>query len=377
MEDALKKLREELVHQEKLASFAVDEWTKLKILPSDELAQLSKVAVLGALRADALRVLPELPNIQDLYPLKHIQEALASTRFVLPEPPKFDFSALQTRMLEIGDVAATFSKSLAERTRLLLDFAPALQYQRAFEEALGRVQLVERINFDLPQLAMLEWSPKVASQRLGLIEDSLSNVAALQEVQASALLSSRQLIGIERIDVATDLVWNHGKFVRHLPPTLPDASPQADYRAEELGPKLENKLREIDPLLVELRRAAWKNLANGKAGARLAAHGIREVFGEVLRLFAPDDKVKRTDVWIQREEQALPRPTRRMRFEYIVGPSARDLAALIQFDESIQNANKFAHIFAENVEIVRVYLAQLEACIYLVLTYAMGQDEDA
>jgi hypothetical protein len=377
MEDALKKLREDLARQDKLASFFVDEWTKLKILPSDELAQLTTVAGLTGLRAEGMRVLPELPNIQDLYPLKHIQDALASIRFVLPEPPKFDFSALHARMGEIGDLAATFSQNLEDRTRLLLNFAPPLQHQSAIEEALSRVQLVEQMNFELPELAMLEWSPIVASQRLGLIEDSLSNVAALQEVQASLLLGSSPFLGIERIEVATELVWNHGKFLRQLPPTLRDASPQEDYRAEELGPKLEIKLREIDPRLVELRRESWKNLGKGKAGARLAAHGIREVFGELLRLFAPDEKVKQTDIWIQRKELALPKPTRRMRFEYIVGPSASDLAALIQFDESVQHANKFAHVFADDVEIVRVHLAQLEACIYLVLTYAMEQEQNS
>jgi hypothetical protein len=97
MEDALKKLREDLAHQDKLASFAVDELTKPKILPSDELAQLTKVAGLAGLRAEAMRVLPELPNILDLFPLKHIQDALASTQFVLPEPPRVDFSALQAQ----------------------------------------------------------------------------------------------------------------------------------------------------------------------------------------------------------------------------------------------------------------------------------------
>src|ERR1700730_6628205 len=172
MDDAFKKLQEELARQDKAVSVSVGEWDKLKILPSEKLMQLSKMAELNGPYVEAMRQLAELPNIQDLYPLKHIQDALASTRFIPPEMPQVDFSALEARMAEIGNVAATFSKNLAEHARLLLDFAPDRQYQKAFEEAFGRVQLAESMNFDLPRLAMLEWSPQVASQRFGLIEDS-------------------------------------------------------------------------------------------------------------------------------------------------------------------------------------------------------------
>ena len=71
----------------------------------------------------------------------------------------------------------------------------------------------------------------------------------------------------------------------------------------------------------------------------------------------------------------MAKPTRRMRFQYIVGPAADDLAALVQFDESINHGNKYAHVFAEQIEVVRAYLGQLESCIYLIITYALDRKE--
>lgn len=239
-----------------------------------------------------------------------------------------------------------------------------------FDIAIGRAELLEKMAVGLPKLALQDWPGEIVRERFGLIEDSLRNVAALQELQSTGLLTS---IVPERIQVAGDFVWNHGRFVRELPPRLPEPEEAEAERSEELGPRLESKLSELDPRLAELRRQAWKNLANGKAGARLASHGVREILSELLHTFAPDEEVKKTEIRTGRKDEKLAKPTRRMRFEYIVGPGAADLAAVIQFDESVTHGNQYAHIFAEEIEVVRAYLGQLEACIYLIITYGLDR----
>lgn len=365
MKDGVNKLLDEIAKQHKLTGFTAAEWDRLGILKTDYFAQMTKLAESSAPYTEALQQLTA--NLENLYPLKSIQAALASIE--LPQMPQMS-AALQAHLAGINGIGASFAKNLEEGTRLLLDAVPTRQYHQAFEQTFKQVSLAERMSVDLPHLAATVWPSELAGHRIALLEDAVSNAAALRELETSAVLSSAPLRGIERVGVAAELVWNHGTFVRRLPPTLPDAPRHEAYRAEELGSKLETKLQEIDPRLLELRREAWKNLANGKVGSRLAAHGVREIFGELLRLFAPDEKVKQTDAWVQRKDQTLAKPTRRMRFEFIVGASAADLAALLQFDESVQNANKFAHIFEENIEVVRAHLAQLEACMYLLITYA-------
>ena len=62
-----------------------------------------------------------------------------------------------------------------------------------------------------------------------------------------------------------------------------------------------------------------------------------------------------------------------MRVEFIMGSAAEELDALLQFDESLQETHKFAHTFAENSEVVRVQMAQLENCTYLLLVYAKAR----
>ena len=56
-----------------------------------------------------------------------------------------------------------------------------------------------------------------------------------------------------------------------------------------------------------------------------------------------------------------------MRIEFIVGSAAREFDALVQFNQSIEHAQKFTHSFADNPEVVRVALSQLENCMYLLL----------
>jgi hypothetical protein len=95
--------------------------------------------------------------------------------------------------------------------------------------------------------------------------------------------------------------------------------------------------------------------------------GIRELYSEVLHRLAPDDEVKKTDAWRSRRDNSLPRPTRRMRIEFIVGAAMNEFDALLQFDESIEHAHKFTHSFADDPELVRLALSALENCAYLLI----------
>src|SRR5882724_5275334 len=209
-----------------------------------------------------------------------------------------------------------------------------------FAEPLGQLRGAERENIELSRLALQHWLPEVAFQRSSLLEDALRNVAALQELHSTAALSTIHVPSIEYVEVATHLVWEHGNFVRRLPPALPEA-PSQEHQDQEIGPQLEARLLQVDPRLVELRRQAWKNLADGKPGALLAAHGMREILTKLLHIFAPDEEVKKGDTWLLRKEQAVLKPTRRMRFEHIVGAEAADLAAFIQFNASVERGQKF------------------------------------
>jgi hypothetical protein len=305
--------------------------------------------------------------MSNFFPLKGLDEALCGIKVAAPGFPQVGISA-RAQMDAFNQISADFLKSSEKYALLWRDALPDPTFQKMFEGSIGRFESLERMAVSLPKLALQDWPGTIVWERFGLIEDSLRNVAALQDINSTGLLTS---IVPERIQVAGDFVWNHAKFVRELPPRLPEPEESEPETSEELGPRLDSKLSELDPRLAELRREAWKNLANGKAGARLAAHGVREVLSELLRTFAPDEDVKNTEIWTGRKDEKLAKPTRRMRFEYIVGPGAADLAAVIQFDESVTHGNKYAHIFAEEIEVVRAYLGQLEACIYLIITYGL------
>jgi hypothetical protein len=56
-----------------------------------------------------------------------------------------------------------------------------------------------------------------------------------------------------------------------------------------------------------------------------------------------------------------------MRIDFIAGPAAKMFGALVQFDESMQHAHQFTHTFADDPELVRIALAQLENCLYMLL----------
>jgi hypothetical protein len=46
---------------------------------------------------------------------------------------------------------------------------------------------------------------------------------------------------------------------------------------------------------------------------------------------------------------------------------------VVQFDKSMENANKFTHTFADDPEIVRVSISQIENCLYLLLRDAQAR----
>jgi Predicted pPIWI-associating nuclease len=174
--------------------------------------------------------------------------------------------------------------------------------------------------------------------------------------------------------VAGQFVFGHGALIRRLPPSVTanqetlEQEEQFRYRDEEIGAKLETRLTLLGPQFVELRRRSWRSMqGGGVAGARIAMAGIRELSTDILHLLAPDEEVKKTSIWLQRKDLKITRPTRRMRIQFIAGPAAETFDALVQFDESMLHAHQFTHTFANDPELVRIALAQLENCIYMLL----------
>ncbi len=216
---------------------------------------------------------------------------------------------------------------------------------------------------------------RIAS-RLTLVEDSLKNTFVWQSLRENSLkqFSSVGIKPFAVVDVASQFVFGHGQFIRSLPPRLP-ASEEAEswdkqfwHRDAEVGAKLEEELAILGSEYVELRRTAWRAMTgNDVAAARVAMAGIRELCTDILHLLGSDEAIKKTDIWLERKDSSLARPTRRMRLEFIVGPAIAEFDALVQFDESLGHAHKFTHTFAEDPNVVRIALSQLENCLYLLL----------
>jgi hypothetical protein len=144
------------------------------------------------------------------------------------------------------------------------------------------------------------------------------------------------------------------------------------HRDAGVGAKLEDRLGQLDLRLLALRRSSWENMRKGDPGSvRLAAAGQRELYTEILHLLAPDEAVMITDIWLKRSpSESVNRPTRRMRIQFIGDDAESQLNASVQFIDSMERANEYTHTFAENAEVVRVYLSQVENCVYLLLASA-------
>jgi hypothetical protein len=242
----------------------------------------------------------------------------------------------------------------------------ALEQQRTF------FQTVQRDILNFPEKALT----LSAALRLDLVEDSLRNVAGFQSIfgaGVSRFFEGNMFGGVPEINAAGQFVYHHGTLVRRMHPSIPmegnDVEEYLQHRDQQLGAKLEAVLGLLDPKLQQLRRRAWENMAKGDAASvRLAAHGIREVFGEVLRRFAPDRDLETAGIWTKRSDS--PKPTRKMRTEFILGSDFEHLDEIMQFDASIQRMNKHSHTFSNDIELVRIYMAQLESYTYLLFVYA-------
>ncbi len=152
----------------------------------------------------------------------------------------------------------------------------------------------------------------------------------------------------ERLALATDFVFEHANIVRRLPPHLPDAESGEqkvqEHRTEEIGTKLELALRRVDQRLADLRQKAWRNMDGSVVGARLSMAGIREVFDEILRTFAPESDVEATPAWQNRTNRDITKPTRQVRLAYVLGEErAAEAVVVLQFDKSIRGTQKFVH----------------------------------
>lgn len=287
---------------------------------------------------------------------------------------------LQPLMESYGQIGRQLAEQVELQNKMLRDSFIGSQWQDAISQIAEQSRAIERISISLPEIVPTAWPADILGSRLGLIEDALKNVSVwqkLREETLSGLAGLPQLpIASQTLDVAGQFVLNYGLFVRRLPPPLPldeaglGEEEESRHRDEEVGARLEIELAHLDQRLVDLRRRAWESLRKGDPGAtRLAAAGAREVYTEVLHRLAPDAELLKSDIWQKRDDNSLKRPTRRMRIEFIVGPEVSELDMLLQFDESIAQANKFTHKFADNLEIVRVSMAQLENCTYLLLSY--------
>jgi hypothetical protein len=237
---------------------------------------------------------------------------------------------------------------------------------------------ISAMNLELPKILAEAWEPKILSQRIDLLGDTLKNVTLWERWRDDIAIGlgpiSNQSPQPIALDVAGQFVFGHGTLIRRLPPTVPadeetlEQEEQFRYRDEEIGAKLETRLALLGPQFVALRRTSWKSMQGGEvAGARIAMAGIRELSTDILHLLAPDEDLKQTDIWLLRKDLKLTRPTRRMRIQFIAGPAAETFDALVQFDESMLHAHQFTHTFASDPELVRIALSQLENCIYMLL----------
>jgi len=230
----------------------------------------------------------------------------------------------------------------------------------------------------LPGVLAEYWPAPLMARRRALLEHTLKNVAVFEDLRIAAAHPEQRLACAwhERLAMAGEFVMQYPRFVRRLPPPIPrEGTDEAgERRDQEIGAQLEARLRVLDPRLCELRRQAWAGMAKAdEAGMRLAALGLREILKDVLHLLAPDEQVMGSEDWLNRKHQKPERPTRLTRVAFIVKGEA-ERAALEQFNKSVELANKFAHTFADEPELVRAHMAQLEVFMYLILIAADAKD---
>lgn len=256
-------------------------------------------------------------------------------------------------------------------------------------ELLGRLTgeafQAQRINLELPELARQTWRPEVFADRSQLVIDSIRNVEEYQRFQDLVLSDvSGGKHGTRLIDAllgADRFMLHHGQFVRTLPPEigLDDEAKEAQEGGEvedvRIGEAVHAALLEHDPKLAQMRLEALNLLKRGDpAAARLAAGGFREIFKDLLHELAPDDVFRSDPMWVEKIATQEGKIYRNNRISYILRDQPSEVKALVQFDKSVQRAHKFTHTFAENTELVRIHVSEMQSCIYLLLLAEREKD---
>lgn len=356
------------------------ELTKMAALvPTQE--QLRRMTELAGMTREIERAFAKTAEVRALF-CRNFEVDFASA--LRNASRQFDTAALMKPILDsYKGISMRLADAFTEHARLWQASIPLRELQHGLAIPAAYAKAIEDINLNLPTLALERWPTDVLAGRLGLIEQALKNVSAFEglrdNIASRALEATWPTLKLEGLTIAGQFVLDYGRFVRRLPPPIPTdeeetLAPEFRRRDEEVGAKLEEALELLDPRLLQLRRTAWTNVGKGGPAAfRAAMLALREMFTDVLQKLAPTEEVKQTDLWRNREDQSIAKPTRRMRIEFIMGEAAAELDTLVQFDESIQESNKFAHTFADDVEVVRVYLSQLENCTYLLLVYARSK----
>jgi hypothetical protein len=290
-----------------------------------------------------------------------------------------DISALSVdpSLKSLSLIGAELARQIEQSSRAFKELVIPLTVEGVSKSLLDQSAIIAGLSATIPDLTKMYWPEKLLLERMPLVEDSVWNARAL-EVLREGILQPITPIGTEaiaNIKAATQFVEGHVQLVRALPPAIPvdeeDILETFESRNEEIGAKLELELERLGSRYAELRRIAWRNFKfNNVAGARVAMAGIRELYSEVMRTLAADDEIMKTDIWLRRKPSKETKPTRRMRYQFILGDHLPEFDTLVQFDKSMENANKFTHTFSDDPEIVRVSIAQIENCLYLLLRFS-------
>jgi hypothetical protein len=276
--------------------------------------------------------------------------------------------------------AFALSSALAESSRVWQD---VIKWQTEASRLvdLRYVESLKAIQSEMQGIAQLACRFDLPANSIA--HAALKNVQVFHRVNADrlkdALEGVRLASAITDLPIAARYVLQYNDFVHVAAPSGDSLVVRTSRRAErfthgeEIGPRLETELEKLDPRLAELRCQAWENIGKKSAPAlRLAAHAIRELFSEVVRRLAPDEVIINSALWQNREDSQLRRPTRQMRFKFLLCSDPEKLAAVSQFAGSLDKAHKYAHTFPEDPELVRAYLAEVETCVYLLLVYTRG-----
>ena len=188
-------------------------------------------------------------------------------------------------------------------------------------------------------------SLKIASSGISEMMRSLPTFPAQTELKLPELGSSREVIKINQDEVS-----------KH----------QND---------LDNLLKEIDPNLIEIRKAVWDTFnAKGKDYIGQSSSSMRRLIDKLLRKLAPLEKVIKTDFFEKKEgvKDTNGRPTRKARILYIVGwdkNKAKHLTRVVKgFMEEYQNLSAWDHSPIDKHAFVHGTFITIEGFLISILT---------